>query len=137
MSIYIGNLDKRCTEALIWELMLLAGPVDDADYTIKIINQIKLYGKPIRVNKATSEKNNLDVGTSLFIRNLDPDVGEKMLYNMFNAFDPDTGNSKGYRFISMIILILQMQQLMQYLNKPITESYAFKREDMEVLHIRI
>jgi hypothetical protein len=24
---------------------------DDADYAIKIMNQIKLYGKPIRVNK--------------------------------------------------------------------------------------
>ena len=98
-TVYIGNLDERCTEALIWELMLQAGPVgkyirstaldvtdktqthlftflvnvhlpkdrvtqthqgygfceymseDDADYAIKIMNQIKLYGKPIRVNK--------------------------------------------------------------------------------------
>ncbi|UZO06354.1 uncharacterized protein OCT59_026680 [Rhizophagus irregularis] len=36
------------------------------------MNQIKLYGKPIRVNKATSDKKNLDVDASLFIRNLDP-----------------------------------------------------------------
>ncbi|CAB4433990.1 unnamed protein product [Rhizophagus irregularis] len=34
------------------------------------MNQIKLYGKPIRVNKATSDKKNLDVGA-------DPGVGEK------------------------------------------------------------
>jgi len=26
-TVYIGNLDERCTEALIWELMLQAGPV--------------------------------------------------------------------------------------------------------------
>lgn len=26
-TIYIGNLDERCSEALIWELMLQAGPV--------------------------------------------------------------------------------------------------------------
>ncbi|RGB36080.1 hypothetical protein C1646_697953, partial [Rhizophagus diaphanus] len=38
-------------------------------------------GKPIRVNKATSDKKN-----SLFIRNLDPGVGEKMLYDTFSVF---------------------------------------------------
>lgn len=27
---------------------------DDADYAIKIMNMIKLYGKPIRVNKVSS-----------------------------------------------------------------------------------
>lgn len=26
-TIYIGNLDDRCTESLVWELMLQAGPV--------------------------------------------------------------------------------------------------------------
>ncbi|CAG8463093.1 5201_t:CDS:2 [Diversispora eburnea] len=159
-TVYIGNLDERCTEALIWELMLQAGPVDrvtqthqgygfceymseeDADYAIKIMNQIKLYGKPIRVNKATSDKKNLDVGASLFIGNLDPDVDEKMLYDTFSAFgvivqtpkvDPDTGNSKGYGFISYdnfdssdaAIDAMNGQYLM---NKPITVSYAFKKD---------
>jgi len=167
-TVYIGNLDER-TEALIWELMLQAGPVvnvhlpkdrvtqthqgygfceymseDDADYAIKIMNQIKLYGKPIRVNKATSDKKNLDVGASLFIGNLDPDVDEKMLYDTFSAFgvivqtpkiarDPDTGNSKGYGFISYdnfdssdaAIDAMNGQYLM---NKPITVSYAFKKD---------
>ncbi|CAJ0633918.1 9696_t:CDS:2 [Entrophospora sp. SA101] len=157
-TVYIGNLDERCTEALIWELMLQAGPVvnvhlpkdrvtqthqnygfceymseDDADYAIKIMNQIKLYGKPIRVNKATSDKKNLDVGASLFIGNLDPDVDEKMLYDTFSSFDPDTGNSKGYGFISYdnfdssdaAIDAMNGQYLM---NKPITVSYAFKKD---------
>ncbi|CAJ0748357.1 12224_t:CDS:2 [Entrophospora sp. SA101] len=151
-TVYIGNLDERCTEALIWELMLQAVNVhlpkdrvtqthqnygfceymseDDADYAIKIMNQIKLYGKPIRVNKATSDKKNLDVGASLFIGNLDPDVDEKMLYDTFN---PDTGNSKGYGFISYdnfdssdaAIDAMNGQYLM---NKPITVSYAFKKD---------
>ncbi|RIB26043.1 hypothetical protein C2G38_2012660 [Gigaspora rosea] len=168
-TVYIGNLDERCTEALIWELMLQAGPVvnvhlpkdrvtqthqgygfceymseEDADYSIKIMNQIKLYGKPIRVNKATSDKKNLDVGASLFIGNLDPDVDEKMLYDTFSAFgvivqtpkiarDPDTGNSKGYGFISYdnfdssdaAIDAMNGQYLM---NKSITVSYAFKKD---------
>lgn len=90
-----GNLDERVTDAIIWELMLQAGPVgtspnrraksikkliycllvnvhlpkdrvsmahqgygfceflteEDAEYACKIMNQIKLWGKPIRVNK--------------------------------------------------------------------------------------
>ena len=86
-------MDERCTDALVWELMLQAGPVgelhfskqsamselddivnvhlpkdrismahqgygfceflteEDAEYACKIMNQIKLWGKPIRVNK--------------------------------------------------------------------------------------
>jgi splicing factor 3B subunit 4 len=66
------------TDTLLWELFVQAGPVvnvhmpkdritqnhqsygfvefmseEDADYAIKIMNMIKLYGKPIRVNKVT------------------------------------------------------------------------------------
>lgn len=26
-TVYVGNLDERCTETLVWELMLQAGPV--------------------------------------------------------------------------------------------------------------
>jgi hypothetical protein len=69
---------------------------------IKVLNMIKIYGKPIRVNKSSQEKRTLDVGANLFIGNLDPDVDEKMLYDTFSAFgvivttpkimrDPDTG----------------------------------------------
>ncbi len=31
---------------------------EDADYAIKIMNMIKLYGKPIRVNKVKENKKN-------------------------------------------------------------------------------
>ncbi|KAJ3027371.1 UNVERIFIED_CONTAM: Splicing factor 3B subunit 4 [Siphonaria sp. JEL0065] len=69
---YVGNLDDQVTEALLWELMLQCGSVvnvhrpkdrvthshqgfgfaefqteDDADYAIKIMHMIKVYGKPI------------------------------------------------------------------------------------------
>ncbi|CAL5437942.1 unnamed protein product [Camellia sinensis] len=37
---------------------------DDADYAIKVLNMIKLYGKPIRVNKASQDKKSLDVGAN-------------------------------------------------------------------------
>ena len=38
---------------------------------------IKVYGKPIRVNKSSQDKRSQDVGANLFIGNLDPDVDEK------------------------------------------------------------
>ncbi|KAI9092689.1 hypothetical protein DFS34DRAFT_583882 [Phlyctochytrium arcticum] len=168
-TVYVGNVDDRVSEGLLWELMLQAGPVvnvhlpkdrvtqqhqgygfveymteEDADYAIKIMNMIKLFGKPIRVNKATSDKKNLDVGASLFIGNLDADVDEKLLYDTFSAFgvivqtpnvarDPDTGNSRGYGFVAFdnfessdaAIEAMNGQFLM---NKEITVSYAYKKD---------
>ncbi len=45
---------------------------------IKILNMIKVFGKAIRVNKASQDKRQADVGANLFIGNLDPDVDEKV-----------------------------------------------------------
>lgn len=105
---------------------------------------VKLYGKPIRVNKATQDKKILDVGANLFVGNLDTDVDEKLLYDTFSAFgvivatpkimrDPDTGNSRGFGFISYDSFeaadaaIESMDG--QYLcNKPITVTFAFKKD---------
>lgn len=39
---------------------------------------IKVYSKPIRVNKAAQDKRQLEVGANLFIGNLDVDVDEKV-----------------------------------------------------------
>jgi splicing factor 3B subunit 4 len=51
------------------------------------MNMIKLYGKPIRVNKASGDsKKETDIGANLFIGNLDPEVDEKMLFDTFSAF---------------------------------------------------
>ena len=47
---------------------------------IKVLNMIKVYGKPIRVNKASQDKKTLDVGANLFIGNIDPDVDEKVSF---------------------------------------------------------
>ena len=44
---------------------------------IRILNMIKVWGKPIRVNKSSQDKRAADVGANLFIGNLDPDVDEK------------------------------------------------------------
>lgn len=60
---------------------------DDADYAVKIMNQIKLYGKPIRVNKASYDtKKPVDVGANLFIGSLDEGVDENALFDTFSTF---------------------------------------------------
>ena len=60
---------------------------DDADYAVKILNQIKLYGKPIRVNKASYDtKKPVDVGANLFIGNIDETADETALYDTFATF---------------------------------------------------
>ncbi|KAI4327575.1 hypothetical protein L6164_020017 [Bauhinia variegata] len=166
---YVGNLDPQVAEELLWELFVQAGPVvnvyvpkdrvtnqhqgygfvefrseEDADYAIKVLNMIKLYGKPIRVNKATQDKKSLDVGANLFIGNLDPDVDEKQLYDTFSAFgvivtnpkimrDPETGNSRGFGFISYDSFEASDAAIEamngQYLcNRQISVSYAYKKD---------
>ncbi|KAF8405191.1 hypothetical protein HHK36_010091 [Tetracentron sinense] len=166
---YVGNLDPQTTEELLWELFVQAGPVvnvyvpkdrvtnlhqgygfvefrseEDADYAIKVLNMIKLYGKPIRVNKASQDKKSLDVGANLFVGNLDPDVDEKLLYDTFSAFgvivtnpkimrDPETGNSRGFGFISYDSFDTSDAAIEamngQYLcNRQITVSYAYKKD---------
>lgn len=94
---------------------------EDADYAIKIMNMIKLYGKPIRVNKASAHQKNLDVGANIFIGNLDPEVDEKLLYDTFSAFGvilqtPKVSNfkkisgrtnRKAYTYIFFVIEILK------------------------------
>lgn len=168
-TIYVGGLDEKVNEGILWELFVQAGPVvnvhmpkdrvtnnhqgygfvefiseEDADYGIKIMNMIKLYGKPIRVNKASAHQKNLDVGANVFIGNLDPEVDEKLLYDTFSAFgvilqtpkimrDPETGNSKGYAFINFASFDASDAAIEamngQYLcNRPITISYAFKKD---------
>nr|CAG4641143.1 EOG090X0BVS [Eulimnadia texana] len=174
-TIYVGGLDEKVTEPLLWELFVQAGPVvnvhmpkdritmqhqgygfieflgeEDADYACKIMNMIKLYGKPIRVNKASAHQKNLDIGANIFIGNLDPEVDEKLLYDTFSAFgvilqtpkimrDPTTGNSKGFAFINFASFEASDAAIEamngQYLcNRPITISYAFKKDSKGERH---
>lgn len=168
-TVYVGSLDPQVSEELLWELFVQAGPVvnvyvpkdrvtnlhqgygfvefrseEDADYAIKVLNMIKLYGKAIRVNKASQDKKSLDVGANLFVGNLDPDLDEKLLYDTFSAFglivtnpkimrDPETGNSRGFGFVSYDSFQASDAAIEamngQYLcNRQITVSYAYKKD---------
>lgn len=174
-TIYVGGLDEKVSETILWELFVQAGPVvnvhmpkdritqnhqgygfvefmseEDADYAIKIMNMIKLYGKPIRVNKASAHQKNLDIGANLFIGNLDPEVDEKLLYDTFSAFgiilqvpkimrDNETNGSKGFAFINFASFDAADAALEamngQYLcNRPITISFAFKKDSKGERH---
>merc|ERR1712061_809878 len=117
---------------------------EDADYAIRTVNMIKLFGKPIRVNKASTHNKNMDVGANLFIGNLDPEVDEKLLYDTFSAFgvilktprimrDTDTGNSKGFAFINFAGFdsadaALEAMNGQFLCNRAITISYSFKKD---------
>ncbi|TIA63256.1 RNA-binding domain-containing protein [Aureobasidium pullulans] len=168
-TVYVGNLDERVTDQLVWELMLQAGRIvnvhlpkdrvtqthqgfgfvefvseEDADYAAKIMNQIRLWGKPIRVNKASADKQKtLDVGAELFIGNLDPMVDERVLFETFSRFGSltsapkvardDANLSKGYGFVSFTTFEASDDAIAnmhgQYLmNKEITVQYAFKKD---------
>ncbi|SPO30569.1 related to spliceosome-associated protein SAP-49 [Ustilago trichophora] len=166
---YIGNIDDRATDAVVWELMIQAGPLvnlhlpkdritqshqgyafaefqteQDADYACKVMNGLKLYGKPIRVNKASNDRKQIDIGANLFVGSLDPAVDERLLYETFSTFggiiglpkvarDPASGEPKGYAFVSFdsfeaadaAIEALNGQFL---LNKNITVDYAMKKD---------
>lgn len=50
------------------------------------MNMVRLFGKPMRVNKASQDRRTVDVGANLFIGNLAPEVDEKDLYDTFSAF---------------------------------------------------
>lgn len=174
-TVYVGNLDEKVDDELLWELMLQAGPVvnvhmpkdkvsgihqnygfvefrseDDAEYAMKIMNMIKLYGKPIKVNKASQDKLQTDVGANIFIGNLDPEVDEKLLYDTFSAFggitltpkimrDQDTGLSKGFGFVCFDSfeasdLAIDCMNGQYLCNRAIIVQYAFKKESQGERH---
>jgi len=125
---YVGNLDERVTTQLLTELMIQFGrvqgvhlPIDrvngshqgygfvefkteeDAEYASKCANQLKMFGKSIRVNKASADKQKtVEIGAELFIGNLDSMVDEKSLYETFTRFGPLL-NAPKVRFLPFVI----------------------------------
>ena len=92
----------RCTRLHVRYRSVHTGGHRRSVQAIKVLNMVKVYGKPIRVNKAAHDKEALDVGANLFVGNLDPDADEKNLFDTFSAFgvivhtpkimrDPDSG----------------------------------------------
>lgn len=117
---------------------------ESADYASKVLNGIRVWGKPIRVNKASADKQKaVDIGAELFINNLDPQVDEKILYDTFSQFGQilrqpniirdDNNISKGYGFVSFDSFeasdAARDNMNGQYLlSKQITVEYAYKKD---------
>lgn len=174
---HVGGLDDAADEELVWELFVQAGPVvsvhmprdkvsgrhqnyafvefrgeEDAEYAVKVLNMTRLYGKLLRVSKASADRARLaeGVGANLFIGNLDPSVDEKLLYDVFSAFggipmppkvmrDPDTGASKGFGFVSFDCfeaadLAIESMHGQFLANRQISVQYAFKRDSRSERH---
>lgn len=154
---------------MVYELMLQMGPIHnlhmprdrvtqthqgfgfvefrtpaDAEYASNVMNGVKMFGKPLRVNKASADKQRTtDVGAELFVGNLDAMADEKLLYDTFSRFGAllappkvareDSGASKGFGFISYAdfessdaaIGALNGQYM---LSREISVQYAFKKD---------
>eukprot|EP00605_Chrysophyceae_sp_TOSAG23-4_P000077 GSChrysophyteH1.ASY1.ANO1.79.1 assembled CDS len=108
---YVGGLDERVDEDLLYELMLQMGPVVsiflprdkvtgahsgygfvefrsevDVEYAMKVMNMVKLFDKAIRVKKSSTDNKEFNIGANIYIGNLAAEVDEKLLFDTFNAF---------------------------------------------------
>jgi splicing factor 3B subunit 4 len=166
-TVWVGGLEPQATEELVWELMLQCGPVvnvnmprdkitnthqgyafcefrtpDDAEYSTRIMNNVRLHGKPIRVNKASKNVQTQEYSANLFIGNLDPEVDEKSLLDTFSMFGhvistkvmaDEGGAPRGFGFVTFDTFEAADEAIRamnnQYLaNKQISVSYAFKKD---------
>ena len=167
-TVYVGNLDTQVNEELVWELFVQAGPVVsvfiprdkitgnhtsfgfvefrtelDAEYAVKVMNFIKLFNKPIKVTKASTEQKTNDIGANIFVGNLDIHIDEKKLVDTFSSFgpivsarimrDPQSGVSKGFGFISFDSFessdnAIKTMHGQFFSNKVINVEYAYKKE---------
>ncbi|OAA54203.1 Nucleotide-binding, alpha-beta plait [Cordyceps fumosorosea ARSEF 2679] len=177
-TIYMGNIDERATPAMMYEIMLQMGPIHnihmprdrvtqshqgfgfvefrapaDAEYAAAVMNGIKLFGKSLRVNKASADRSRTgpgggpggttEIGAELFVGNLDPAADERVLYDTFSRFGPllslpkvardDAGVSKGFGFVSFgdfesADAALEGLAGQYLLSNQVTVQYAFKRD---------
>ena len=136
-TVRISNLSTECDEELLHELMCQAGPIksvriimdkvsgestgtayaeykleEDAAYATRILNMVKLFGKPLRITSAAGGDNGgqlIDIGANVYVGNLDESVDESVLVDAFASFGDvsrrptivrdEQGASKGYGFI--------------------------------------
>lgn len=112
-TLFVGHLDAKVTEDLLHEVFAQAGVVKsvfmprdkisgqhkefgfveyassgDAEYAHKVLNMVKLFGQPLKVNRSSQDQRTLDVGATVFVGNLDAMVDGHLLYQTFSMFGP-------------------------------------------------
>ena len=172
---YVGGLEARVTEELLWELFTQVGPVAsvfvprdkvteqhhnygfvefrlerDAEYACRVLNLVRLFGAPLRVNKSLADRRVSEVGANLFIGNLDDMVDEKLLHDTFATFgtivgqpsiqrDAEAGKSRGFGFVNYdsfeaADLAIQCMHGQFLCNRQINVQYALKKESRTERH---
>lgn len=168
-TLHVGQLDDKVSDEILWEFMQQAAPVKhiyiprdritgkhygyafcelatplDAAYTLKVLNMVRLFEKPIRLSQSSVDRRSLDCGANLFVGNLSADIDEKLLHDAFSSFGPliepacvmrdtATGSSKCFGFIKYATFeaadsAINMMNDQYVGDRPIVVQFAFKKD---------
>lgn len=132
-SLYVGNLTLKCTEATLYDKFSSIGSIlsikicrdtegkslgyayvnftkpEEAETALKTLNHEIIDGKPLRIMWAQKDvKSKLLRSANLVVKNLDKNLDDKLLMDMFSVFGKilsvkvatnQNGMSKGYGFV--------------------------------------
>lgn len=126
-SLYISNIDPQTSKALIYELLIQVGKpkslyyprnrvtgehlgycfaeyqtADECTYTMRILNFVKLYNKPLYISRARNDT----FIAKICVKNIFL-FDEQMLYDTFRVFGEcecrivrdESGRNRGYGFV--------------------------------------